>query len=161
MLIYLLRHGEAAPAIPDAERPLTADGARKLRGAANTWATVVVPPARILASPFRRAQETARILAEAVHFDASIETSHHLQPNSDVTMVLNLLREASLDRLPSIALVGHQPLLGILLDMLLTGAGAGIPMATGMLVAVETGSPSSLLSHVRLILSQEDALELS
>lgn len=161
MLIYLLRHGEAAPAIPDAKRPLTTDGARKLRGAASAWATVMASPTRILSSPFQRAQETAQILAEAVRFDADIETSRHLQPNSDVAMALSLLREASLDRTPSIALVGHQPLLGILLNVLLTGTGGDIPLATGMLAAVELGSPSSLLGHVRLILSQEDALRLS
>jgi phosphohistidine phosphatase SixA len=62
---------------------------------------------------------------------------------------------------PSVALVGHEPLLGHLLGLLLTGqTHLPVPFKKGMLVGVETPSSVSLIAALRFALSQKCAAEL-
>src|SRR5207249_7220892 len=49
----------------DAERPLTPEGAERARKAALGLKRIADPPARVLASPLSRAQETAAILTRS------------------------------------------------------------------------------------------------
>jgi len=69
--LYFFRHGIALdkedPSVTtDAARPLTEDGIRKTRAAAEGLKRMEIPFDRILTSPWLRAIQTASILAEVL-----------------------------------------------------------------------------------------------
>ncbi len=92
--LYLLRHGIAeqqATSGRDIDRSLTADGIAKLRvGLERSGAA---PPALIVASPYLRAQQTARIAAERWGYKNGIATSSRLTPDSSPKAVWQEVRE--------------------------------------------------------------------
>ena len=74
------------------------------------------------------------------------------------TLAANLLEAEALAGCPSIAVVGHEPHLGYLLGLLVTGhPRQPIPLKKGMLVGVETLSSASLVGNLRFALSQRAA----
>ena len=165
MHIYLLRHGVAAdagPGIADHDRALTEEGWSRLRRAAPAWRRLVQTPQVVMASPLRRAQETAQVFVEAVRFRGELRTEQALVPTAAPTIALNLLEIEALSQVPSVALIGHEPHLGYLLGALLTGhPRQPVPLKKGMLVAVETESAASLIAALRLALSCKSAGELA
>lgn len=165
MLIYLLRHGtaeDAGPGIRDHERALTDEGWQKLRRAAPTWKTLCTRPDVLLVSPFRRAQETASVFVEAMHCGKSMRTEACLTPESGIQSVMSLIEAEQHSGTKCLALVGHEPHLGYLLGLLLTGhPRLPIPLKKGMLVALETESTASLVADLRFAISQRAAGELA
>lgn len=128
MLVYLVRHGIAAPAdapgvIDDASRPLTPQGGRRMHRAAAGLAHLRIRPAEIWTSPLLRARQTADLLGEALDLSTRIVTMPCLEPGSRPEAVLQQL--ITRPDLPGVALVGHEPLLGELATFLLTGLAAG------------------------------------
>jgi phosphohistidine phosphatase len=105
----------------DGERPLSARGTSRGRRAAAGLKVIAPPPARVLVSPLRRAQQTAAILAERAGWPAAVEC-RQLLPGATPEALLALLT-----RLPDkrIALVGHEPGLGRLLEVCLGGSTHG------------------------------------
>src|SRR2546421_12204653 len=92
----------------DAERPLPPEGAKRARKAALGLKRIADPPARVLASPLSRAQETAAILTRSAGWpEASVCVQ--LLPGASPEEVLALLARTR-DR--SIAVVGHEPAVG-------------------------------------------------
>jgi len=163
MHIYLLRHGIAEDSAPggDAERGLTDEGWKRLRRASTAWHASLEPPAVVFCSPLRRAQETASVFAEAVRFRGELRIESALVPDAPPSLAASLLEAEALSGTASVALVGHQPHLGYLLGLLLTGhPRQPIPLKKGMLVAVETASSASLIASLRLALTQRAAARL-
>lgn len=73
MIVYLVRHGIAVERTdpkcpPEAERPLTAEGVKKTRGAALGLRATGAKPDVFLTSPLVRAVQTAEIFAEALGY---------------------------------------------------------------------------------------------
>jgi phosphohistidine phosphatase len=164
MHIYLLRHGVAEDSAPggDAERPLSEEGWKRLRRAAPAWHALLDVPEVVFTSPLRRAQETASVFAEAVRFRGELRVDSALVPEAPPTLATALLEAEALSGVQSVAMVGHQPHLGYLLGMLLTGhPRQPIPFKKGMLVAVETASSASLIAGLRLALTQRAAARLA
>lgn len=161
--ITLLRHGIAEDSAPggDAERALTDDGWRRLRRASAAWRGLSEPPAVVFCSPLRRAQETALAFAEAVRFRGELRVEPALVPEAPPALAAALLEAEALSGTPSVAMVGHEPHLGYLLGLLLTGhPRQPIPLKKGMRVAVETSSAASLIGHLRIALTQRAAARL-
>ncbi|MBL9079227.1 MAG: phosphohistidine phosphatase SixA [Planctomycetes bacterium] len=163
MRIHLLRHGIAEDHCPagDAGRALTDEGWKKLRRAAPSWRTLVEAPDVVFVSPLRRAQETASVFTEAVGFRGELRIEPALQPDAPPTLAASLLEAEALSGTQAVALVGHEPHLGYLLGLLLTGhPRQPIPVKKGMLVSVETASAASLVASLRFALTQRAAGEL-
>jgi phosphohistidine phosphatase len=162
--IYLLRHGiaeDGGPSLPDHARALTEEGWKRLRKAASAWRRLVPPPDQVWVSPLRRAQETAEVLREAVGFRGAVRTEDALVPNAAPNAVLAMLEAESLSGTGAVALVGHEPHLGYLLGLLLTGhARHPVPLKKGMLVGIETESIASMVGTLRFALGQKSAAEL-
>src|SRR5262249_13982705 len=94
-LLYLVRHGIAAEIsakVRDAERGLTADGARKMTKIAHGLKRLGVAPDVILSSPLRRAEETAMLLAEVLSPERPIEMQPLLAPGTPPAELLKSLR---------------------------------------------------------------------
>lgn len=132
MKLWILRHGEAeAHARTDAERSLTERGrAEVLRSAAHL---IGQPLGAIIASPYVRAQQTARLVREALGFVPDIRTVPWLTPEGSPEQVL-----AHLVAEDNVLLVSHQPLVGNLISFLQHGhSRQPQPMYTASLAQLE------------------------
>ena len=125
MQLVIIRHAiavepeeAATEKLPDAERPLTKPGKKKMRAAARGLASVVERIDLLAASPLIRAQETAGIVAEAFN-GMKVATVDELKPGKPVKAVLQWLQGQPADA--TIAVVGHEPQLGMLISHLLAG----------------------------------------
>jgi phosphohistidine phosphatase len=110
----------AATGRPDGERPLTAEGRRKMRRGARGLARIAPPVAAMASSPLVRAVETARILAPALGL-RSFEEIPELAPEAAPEALLPWLRRQGRRR--AAAIVGHEPHLGRLVSWLVSGQG--------------------------------------
>lgn len=100
----------------DAERPLTDKGRRRMQQAAAGIRLEAGPLQRILTSPLLRAQQTAEILASEFP-GAEYATTETLSPGEPRASLLDEL--AALPEKDTVAVVGHEPDLGILVAVLL------------------------------------------
>jgi phosphohistidine phosphatase len=138
--LHLVRHAiaeEKAPSRKDGDRALTEEGREKMRQACAGLRAMDVRLDLVLSSPLRRARETAEILAEVIG-KVSVELVPELGSGEDPRQALRALR--AYDRFASIAAVGHQPDLGALASLLLTGdlELAWLPFKKGAVACFET-----------------------
>jgi len=102
----------------DSARPLTGDGRRKMREVARGLAELVAAPGVLATSPLVRAKQTAALLAGAFHLEAAEEVEA-LAPGEPPQALLEWLRARGRNDL--VAVVGHEPHLGMLVSWLLSG----------------------------------------
>ena len=132
MDLILWRHAEAAEAnslIPDLRRRLTPHGEKQARAVAR-WLEERQPKhLRILVSPAERTQQTAHALAQRFDIEAKIG------PGADVADLLSVANwpEGPKQRGGAILLIGHQPVLGRLAALLLSGQEADWTIKKGAL----------------------------
>ncbi|KPQ21292.1 MAG: phosphohistidine phosphatase SixA [Halomonas sp. HL-93] len=129
--LWVMRHGEAGPGRPDEQRRLTLQGEREVEKMAEWLAAYVAAQAgsspRLLASPYRRAQQTATRLGEAL--SVPVETLPLITPDDAPEAVIEWLLTQTDKQL---ILVSHMPLVGELAAMLVEGhtaRGIGFPTA--------------------------------
>lgn len=167
MLVYLVRHAVAAELSADgprtdADRPLTEEGIERFREAARCYANLMVEPDRIVSSPLLRAKQTADLLVEALGFPGALEESEHLVYSAAPTRAVGVLQAELMANSESIVLVGHEPHLGTLLGLLLSGSDrAPMPLSKGMCAAVEIREPQNMVGKLRFALSLKIARKLS
>jgi phosphohistidine phosphatase len=135
MDLYLIRHAIAEDQSPgrwpdDSDRPLTEEGERRFRKAARGLARLGPPVDAVLASAFTRAWRTAELLAEEAGWPLP-ERCPELEAGRSALDAVRALK-----RLPgpnAVAMVGHEPQLGELASLLLTGSAhaAAIQMKKG------------------------------
>ncbi len=120
-----MRHGEAGnrTAIPvkDAERSLTVAGRKELEEIAASMLSQGMRFDRILASPLKRAYETAAIVAKTFKTLRLLEQWNELRPEAsrpDLYRKLSKLKQDS-----EILLVGHEPYLGTMIGEMISGNG--------------------------------------
>jgi phosphohistidine phosphatase len=127
MDLYIMRHGIAEDRADghvrgDAGRSLTRKGIKRVRGVASELKNRGVDFDLILASPLRRAQETASVVADVFGSAGIVQTSTHLKIGGMHSRLIEELRE-HFGNYKSILLVGHEPSLSALISLLLTGGG--------------------------------------
>jgi phosphohistidine phosphatase len=125
MKLMLLRHGIAVdPGTPgyerDSERPLTAEGQRKVRLVARALGRLELVPDVILTSPLLRSRQTATIVAEMLERRRQLSDCPPLALGGAPGAVLAYVKKHHA-RAGCVMLVGHQPDLGQLTSLLLTG----------------------------------------
>ncbi len=130
MRVYVIRHAAAFERDrrrwPDDDlRPLTPAGIREFRDAAAGIGRVAARPGRVLASPLRRAQQTAELLTGVARWPRAT-VAPALAPDEPVERTFGLLRDQEGDR---IALVGHEPHLTLLLAAAIAGSDVGAQFA--------------------------------
>lgn len=115
MDIWIIRHGPAQPRAelastqPDAARALTKAGAERVRGVARGLERLDVRFDRLSFSPWRRAVETAELLAGLVDGEMTVTSLLRQAPGPALLSDLHA---------PTEALVGHEPWLGELAGLL-------------------------------------------
>jgi phosphohistidine phosphatase len=127
MLILIVRHAQAGEQDPtrypdDTERPLTKAGKAAHAGVSAGLVRRGLVPEAILSSPWKRAWQTAEIMAEECG-----GKKKKLKPRAAPALAqapdLEAIKAevAGIGELESVALVGHEPWLGELASLLLTG----------------------------------------
>ncbi|MFA5861772.1 MAG: histidine phosphatase family protein [Candidatus Thermoplasmatota archaeon] len=126
--LYFIRHTPAeAPADfegPDAQRPLTKRGRKKLREAREGLRALIGVPDAIITSPYARSQETAEIVAKSLRFAGAVELNDHLVHGGDPHMLASILDAHTGER--DLILVGHSPDLERWIAHLTTGDEANV-----------------------------------
>jgi phosphohistidine phosphatase len=148
MELILWRHADAddgTPGKPDAERSLTDKGGKQARRVAR-WLKKRLPDgARILASPAKRAQQTARALTR--HFETDLEMGTAAGPQA-------LLKAAGWpDADGTVVVVGHQPTLGQAAALALTGKAQEWSVKKGALWWIETRGDGDVI--VRAVIAPD------
>lgn len=141
MKLYLVRHAiaeERGPVWPDDhERPLTTRGIARMREIALRLADRRVQVEQIWSSPLVRARQTADVLAPLWTTSRQIEIVEDLAPGHATARVGKALVERSARITDAtVALVGHEPDLGLLTAWLI-GARSPLPFKKGGVARVD------------------------
>lgn len=118
MKVYLIRHGEAVEKRINPQSPLSEQGEAMAARLGRFLASLQIKPGFLIHSGKLRAQQTAEIIAKAIHFEGTLETQSGLEPMAPVSFVASQLNQADED----LMLVGHMPFMGKLTAKLITGA---------------------------------------
>lgn len=125
MLILLVRHAKAEPRPllalgpkRDSRRPLSDAGRKRMRRAAKTLHKLVPAVDVLASSPLLRARETAEIIAARYDGMAVVDLTP-LSPGGSERDLLDWLCAQRQDA--TVALVGHEPDLGLFASWLLSG----------------------------------------
>lgn len=165
MRVYLLRHGIAEDGSAtgrDADRALSVEGVQQLQQACGVYRRLIEPGVRIIASPLRRAQETAALLRESLGADGDIGRSDALLPETGADRAVALLQGEMLGGTAAVALVGHQPHLGDLFGLLLTGSEQrSMPLKKGQLIGLEIDAAPTMRARLLFALNQKQAIALA
>lgn len=114
------REDFAATGKDDSERPLTRIGKRRMRRNARGLRRVAPVIGKIASSPYARAMETARIVADTLGVQEEVVTVDALTPDHVSEALLPFLSTLPPDA--TVAIVGHEPHLGRLVTWLMTGS---------------------------------------
>ncbi len=123
MELILWRHAEAEDGYPDAARELTDKGVKQARTMAEWMKPRLPKNTRVIVSPTERTQQTAAAL------DEDFETIKEIGPAASVKTVLAAAGWP--DAKGAVVVVGHQPTLGEVAAVLISGKPAGWPMRKG------------------------------
>jgi len=139
--LYLIRHavaedrGEDWP--DDAKRPLSDDGASRMRKNARGLDRLGVTLDVIVTSPLVRARQTAEIVANALNPKPPIVTAESLAPGGTYQAITaDLEKQAKRSR---IAIVGHEPAIGELAARLI-GSRHSVPFKKGAMCRIDVDS---------------------
>ena len=142
MELILWRHADAedgAPGKPDAERSLTAKGEKQARRMA-AWLEKRLPrDTRVMASPAQRAQQTAQALTRRY------ETRREIGTESDARSVLKATGWPHGEG--TVVVVGHQPTLGRVAALALTGKAADWSIKKGAAWWLEIRDGAEVITH--------------
>ena len=114
--LILWRHADAEDGVPDDARKLTAKGEKQAQQVGRWLQSHLPEGARILVSPARRAQQTASALGR------EYETSKEVGTGASVVSVMAAAGWP--DAKGAVVVVGHQPTLGQIAAVLLSGTEA-------------------------------------
>src|SRR6188768_3650673 len=142
MNLFILRHGIAVERDPvsfpdDSRRPLTLKGEDRLKTICEAMKALELSFDHVLSSPFRRASQTAEIVAAALGLKKALEFRDELTPEGDPKALIKYL--GKVEPTPeNVMLVGHEPYLSLFISQLISAeAGAGIELKKGGLAKLE------------------------
>ena len=145
MDLILWRHADAESGVPDEERKLTAKGEKQAERMA-TWLKENLPKdAVVLASPARRAQDTAEALTK------KFETVREVGTSANAQAVLKAAGWPRGER--TVVVVGHQPTLGQAVALALTGKPGDWSIKKGAIWWLVARSPNQVV--VRAVIAPD------
>jgi len=137
MKLYIIRHAvaiERGSGVADEDRHLTSRGREAFRLNAKAFAKKVVPHDCIVTSPLVRCVQTADIVAEALAFSGELMIARDMAPGFDLHGFYRVIN--SCGGAQKIAIIGHEPDLGILVESLLK-LKQPFSLKKGMIVALD------------------------
>ncbi len=120
MQLYVMRHGNAVPSgQPDAERALTQFGEQETQDMANWLRQQNIRIEQIFVSPYRRAQQTAAILAQSFEHSVVSETLSFITPSDSARDFHDFIDGIQGDG--NVLVVSHMPLVSYLVGEFTAG----------------------------------------
>jgi phosphohistidine phosphatase len=143
MDLFILRHAIAeersSQSGDHSQRRLTRQGAHKLHGIAKGMKSLDLKFDLILSSPYLRAKETAEIVADVFHKPKILKLTRTLTPEGNPRELLDELKHDH-SKCQRVLLIGHEPYLGSLISLLLSGhTDISVNMKKGGLCALTIG----------------------
>jgi phosphohistidine phosphatase len=140
MILYLMRHANAGVfrgnPVLDAKRGLVKEGKEQCMLMARVLSALKVQIDVIVASPLKRALQTAQFVGTELGYDAKVEISPALAPNASYNDFQALL--ASHAEREGVLVVGHNPNVFQFLGRMITGnGGAAIRMRKGSIARID------------------------
>ena len=126
--IEMEREEYAKSGRPDSDRPLTDTGRRRMRKNARGLQRISPHPDLIATSPWLRAADTARVVAETLGVER-METLDAMLPDRHPQELAAWLNERL--EVATVAVVGHEPHLGEVVTWLLGGEGSNVEFKKG------------------------------
>jgi phosphohistidine phosphatase len=127
MNLYIMRHADAGVPrdnpVLDAKRGLVKEGKQQCMLMAGVLAGTNAQIDVIIASPLKRARQSAQFVATEMGFESAIVTSPALAPDGDFAAMQQLIVEYS--SRDGVLVVGHNPNLHQFIARLLSGTGNG------------------------------------
>jgi phosphohistidine phosphatase len=141
----LVRHGHALPTSPqgDAGRELSPEGVAAVRALAESLRVTGWRPDIVLTSPLTRARRTSELLVAEQSGSIPVEILDDLT-EGDPASVLAAIAAAARGCAHVVA-VGHQPLLGLLIQEL---TGQSVPVGPGSFHAIELDRDSGVRGRI-------------
>ncbi len=110
----------------DRERPITEEGAKKMKKSASGLQKILGDePSSIISSPLLRAKQTAELLLQRMP-SAALDETESLAPDQDPETFVKYLRTFAAPSTKLIACVGHEPHLNRLIAWLISKSRNGI-----------------------------------
>lgn len=113
MNVYLIRHGKAEKHSlekPHEDRELTDEGTKIVKASAEFWKNYINELDIIFSSPLKRAMQTAQIIKEVFNIKSEVLQEVSLLNGGLTEDILNI---ASAFGVEDIAMIGHQPDIGL------------------------------------------------
>jgi phosphohistidine phosphatase len=143
MELWLLRHAvahDSSRSGRDDDRALTAEGTARAATVARGLALLAPTIEVVLSSPYRRARQTAEAAARALGVEGVVESSA-LEPGRAPSEVVRQLSASPWKR---VLLVGHEPLLGSIIGLVVFGdEDRAVPLRKAQLARI-TWTPGEL-----------------
>ncbi len=146
--LYLLRHAKSSwgdPTLRDFDRPLNKRGLKAAPLMGKHMRKHKVRPDLVLSSPAKRTRQTVEVVLEHAHLEPKTRFDERLYATGS-TDLLKVLREAD-DRAESVLVVGHNPGLQDLLEVL-TGELEAMPTAALARIRLDVDSWSGTRERV-------------
>jgi phosphohistidine phosphatase len=144
MLCYFLRHGPAGDAATwegsDFDRPLTADGKKRIAHEAKTIAALRLELDVIITSPLVRARQTAEIVAKELGLRDALHLDERIGLGFSAAQFEAILRDYT--KAQQVMLVGHEPSMSLTVGELI--GGGDVDFKKGALACVEVTRESPL-----------------
>jgi len=144
MELYILRHGLAGefgdPHYPDdSQRPLTAEGKRKMHQAALGMKAMGLSFDLAFASPYIRARQTAEIVCKQLDCLDVLQITPNLEPGRNPLKAITEVNQSK-STFNSVLIVGHEPFLSGLASLLISGSNIPVlELKKGALCKLEAG----------------------
>lgn len=144
MNCVLFRHGIAIDREewegPDEDRPLTDRGAKRVAQVAEGLRWLELQPTHVISSPLLRAIETAKILQDTHRVRAAVQIADELLPDAAPERLLTRLSDLPPES--CVYCVGHEPHLGLIASLMLTGKPSmGFPFKKAGACLIEIAIP--------------------
>ena len=104
---------------PDADRPLTERGAKRVAQVAAGLNWLDVQPTHVWSSPLIRAIETAKIAHRSLRVRSALQIVDELLPDAPPDRLLSILHDLPPES--CVVCVGHEPQLGMVASVMLAG----------------------------------------
>ncbi len=136
MDIYLVRHGDAerlSANVKDIERELTVRGIASIKKASEEWKNFIGEIDYIVASPLKRAVQTAEIIHNLLEIQNPVLHDKKLSPGNSTEFLLDIVQELDAE---SIIIVGHQPDLSMHLGNLISSTNSAFEFKKGTIAKI-------------------------
>ncbi|MCS7176675.1 MAG: phosphohistidine phosphatase SixA [Candidatus Kapabacteria bacterium] len=157
MLVYLMRHAraEVGQGVDDLSRPLSPEGRAYVRRLLPRLRALGVRPEQIVSSPYQRALQTARLVADGLGYSQEILKDEALSPMGSTAGVQALL--IAFAECQQVLFVGHAPSMPAWIGELCGSSAFRIAFPAGAICCIELPEPRRWSGTLRWLITHVEA----